>query len=204
MRQPNSVGFIVELPAHSAPRMRAAVQLAGLSLLACAVAAPQIAIAIEALSRAEMRASLAAQPLVACELAIALQFWIALFIWPMSLLYRALTCRRWTAIRDRTVFVSESRGRSILAWSQPLSAYAGISHRIRSSHSGIRHEAWLEHPNKTWSLPIMVAEHISETDLACICEALELPRLSRTGTAKARSQTPQCPAPSLEFVEVPA
>jgi hypothetical protein len=48
------------------------------------------------------------------------------------------------------------------AWVEPLSAYVGVAHRVRTSLSGVRHELVLVHQNPSKSLILRSSPQISQ------------------------------------------
>jgi hypothetical protein len=149
-----------------------------LSVLAAAVVLPQIALAGYALSSPEFRVAILAQPVVSLQLAIALVFWIGLFAWPLHALYGRLTWRRTVEITDETVAVADLLAFGGSNWTAPLASYRGIAHHIRSSLSGNRHELVLVHPDPKRSVLLMVAEHLSDTDVTRMTHLLRLPQVA--------------------------
>lgn len=149
-----------------------------MGLLASLVIVPQVAIAIYAIASPSIRATLAAQPVVALEFAVAFAFWVALVCWPLKNLLFALLSRRTVEIDETEVRVLDQTPFSTTVRCAPLLAYEGIAHHVRSSLSGLRHEAILVHPKRSRSLILYVAEHISDKEISVLCATLGMPRVA--------------------------
>lgn len=156
----------------------AACRLALLTGLALIVVSPQLAVALEALSNPEIRSIIASRPIIAFELLLALLFWFGLLAWPAYRLYQRLRTQRSIAISGESIRVEVRRGQTREIWSQPLAAYAGIAHYVRSSVSGTRHEVVLEHQRPERTVLLLSAEHITQAEISRISEALELPQIA--------------------------
>ena len=155
-----------------------AIHLAFLTVLAAAVVLPQIGVAAYALQSPDIRQAIMAKPLVACELAIALAFWIALFAWPLKALVQRLAWRRSIEISSDTVSIADDRTFASGVWSAPLHTYKGVAHHIRASLSGNRHELVLVHPDADRSVLLMTADSISDTDIARMARLLGMPQVA--------------------------
>ena len=98
--------------------------------------------------------------------------WTALFGWPIV--------RRTMRIgQSRSISISHGRvrvedlgltGRS--KWNEPLAAYSGIAHHVRSSLSGTRHELLLIHPDPARSLLLRAASSISQEEIDALTHLL--------------------------------
>ena len=96
------------------------MSLAGLTALATAVVAPQLALASYALASPSIRQAILEQPVVVFQLAIALAFWISLFAWPLKTLVARATHSRNVQITSEFVAVAEVRAFSSSQWNEPL------------------------------------------------------------------------------------
>lgn len=143
--------------------------------LAALIVAPQLAFAVYAVASSEVRSAMAAQPLIAIELALALAFWAALIVWPLRNMLLALFSDRFVDIRDGEVQVVDRTLFSKTFWRLPLTAFEGIAVRVRSSLSGARQEAVLVHADRNRSIILMVAEHIGRREVEELSRLLSLP-----------------------------
>jgi hypothetical protein len=162
----------------AAKRSSNIVHIGLLSCLAALVVVPQLALAAHALAIPDIRALILDRPLMAFELATAVSFWIAMFAWPLRRLYHRLTWRRDVEITGLNVAVRDERAFSGKVWSAPLASYKGIAHNVRTSLSTTRHELVLVHPEPDRSVLLLIAEHISESDIARMSQLLGLPHVS--------------------------
>lgn len=172
---------------QTAPRAANAVHLSLMSLLAGLIVLPQIAFAIYVLTSPQLRSVIAGQPLIALQLAVALIVWIALFALPLSGLFARLTWRRSVEITPEHVAVSDDGAFGTTNWTAPLASYRGVAHHIRSSLSGNRHELILVHPDPHHSVLLLVAEHISETDIARMANLLRMPQIPASELYRVRN-----------------
>jgi hypothetical protein len=163
--------------AQTSKRWSEVIRLALLAGLAGVIVLPQIALALYALSNPETRALILDRPLMTAELATALVFWIGLFAWPLRRLHARVNGRRNVEISRLSVTVRDEKLMKTETWSAPLATYTGISHRVRASLSGSRHELILVHPDKSRSVLLMVSEHISEADIQRFTRLLGLPQI---------------------------
>jgi hypothetical protein len=162
------------------PRLSRLPGLALMSALAAAVIGPQIALALTAIASPEIRAILENQPSVAIELALAFVFWTALVCLPLRSMLAAILCRRQVSIADGMIEVVDIAPFSRKTWRAPLASFDGIAHHVRSSLSGVRHEAILVHPDTRRNVILMVAAQIGDPELRELGQVLGLPRVSAT------------------------
>lgn len=166
-------------------RVSSILRFTALSALAAAVVGPQLVLAIHAMANDEVRAQIMAQPLVAVELTLAFAFWIGLFGWPLKRLLDRVNGQRDVEITPENVAVRDDRVLGLEQWTAPLADYTGITHRIRSSLSGTRHELILVHPDPERSVLLMVAEHILDRDIHQFAHLLGRPILAAPTGVKA-------------------
>lgn len=112
------------------------------------------------------RAVLAARPLVGVQLLAGLLVLACIFGWPLAVLARRSLARRRVTIGNGTVHSEAVGSFRKTSWTEPLAAYAGVTHRVRTSLSGVRHELVLVHRRPSRSVillsgPTVEAEAIS-------------------------------------------
>ena len=76
------------------------------------------------------------------------------------------------------------------AWNEPLTAYRGVAHHIRTSLSGAQHEIVLVHPDASKSIVLTTADRIGQPQvdaMAALLNVCEVP--ARTLYQSRRSQT---------------
>jgi hypothetical protein len=159
------------------PGLRWIGALAGVVLVA-----PQIGLAAYAIGSADIRATLFARPFIAVEFALACIFWIALMFWPLRAVMTALLRHRSVEIRGPDVTVVDETPFSTRLWRMPLATYEGISVRLLPSLRGRRFRVVLVHPDTCRSVILMVAERVGDREVAELCRALRLPRLTDDGS----------------------
>lgn len=100
--------------------------------------------------------------LLACAALLA----IGLFGWG---LVRVMSChqhQREVSFARTDIHVTDRTGARSTQWCEPISAYRGVAHRVRTSLSGSRHELWLVHADKKKSFPLTIATMLGETEIA--------------------------------------
>jgi hypothetical protein len=162
---------------QSNPKLSRLPGLVLMTALAAIIVLPQIALAAYAVASSEVRSALIDQPLVALQLAAALALWVALVCWPLRNILMSLLSDRLVDIRNGDVTVIDKTPFSTVTWQMPLATYEGVALHIRSSLSGIRHEAILVHPNRSRSVILMVAQCIGEREILEVCRVLQLPNI---------------------------
>lgn len=169
-----------------AARTANALHFSLMSMLAGAIVLPQIAIAAYVILSPELRSVIANQPMIALQLAVALTFWIALFAWPLSALFARLTWRRTVEITPDNVAVVDDLAFGKSNWTAPLTSYKGVAHHIRSSLSGNRHELVLVHSEPRHSVLLLVADHLTDADVARMAALLRLPQVQASELYRVR------------------
>ena len=176
-------GNLYQLPLklkQSNPTLPRLPGLVLMSVLAIAVVGPQIALAAFAIASSEVRGALEEQPGVALELALAFACWTALICLPLRNMLAAILCHRHVDIANGAIEVVDSTPFSRRSWRSPVAAFDGIAHHVRSSLSGVRHEAILIHPDRRRNVVLMVAAQIGDPQLRELGRLLGLPHLSPT------------------------
>jgi len=106
------------------------------------------------------RAVLTARPMVGVSLLSGLLVLAGIFGWPLAVLARRALGRRRVTIGGGTVHLEAAGLFGKSSWTEPLAAYAGLTHRVRTSLSGVRHELVLVHPNPSRSIILLSAPQI--------------------------------------------
>ena len=99
------------------------------------------------------------------QLGLALVLWALVFVLPLAKRTQQLGKSRTISISDKHVNVTDHGVFGNKTWVQPLSAYRGIAHHVRSSLSGTRHELLLIHPDPACSLLLRAADNIGQTEI---------------------------------------
>ncbi len=178
-------GAMYQLPItlrRSEPKIAKLPGLLLMATLAALIVLPQIGLAVYAVASPELRAVLVANPIAAVELAIALVFWAALVCWPLRNIVIAMASDRIIDIRNGDVMVVDRTPFSTLGWRMPLSTYAGVSVKIRTSLSSVVRDVILVHPDASRSVTLATAEQVGQGEILELCRILGLPLL-RTDAA---------------------
>lgn len=127
-----------------------------------ALMAPFWLVVVQLASDPAARAVLAGRPLIGVQLLVGLLVLAWIFGWPLVHLARRGLDRRRVTI-DGTWVRSDAIG--LLgkpSWAEPLAHYAGVTHRVRTSLSGVRHELVLVHRRPSRSLVLQSASQIPQ------------------------------------------
>lgn len=98
-------------------------------------------------------------------LAAALAVWLVVFAWPIAVRAARSGLTRCVEIADGEVHVIDTGLFGTESWTQPLAAYHGLTHRVRSSLSGVRHELILIHPISSRNILVRVAPRIAQHEI---------------------------------------
>ena len=186
---------------QSTERWSEIIRLVLLATLAGVIVLPQIALTVYALANPETRSLILKRPLMTAELTVAMAFWIGLFAWPLRRLLARVNGRRKVEISRAIVAVRDEKLLGTKTWMAPLSAYKGITHRVRASLSGSRHELVLVHPDASRSVLLMVSEYISDAEIQRFAHLLGMPQIparqvnGATKSAKFFDQHRPAPSP---------
>ncbi|MFV0297988.1 MAG: hypothetical protein ACK5JT_17930 [Hyphomicrobiaceae bacterium] len=123
-------------------------------------------------------ALLADRPLAALQVAFGSALWMFLFGVPAITNLRRLRQHRRIEIVDGVVQVEE-RGflGTTTRWSATISSFEGISHHIRASLSGLKHEVVLVNTNPHRSLTLKIGERVEQADIDTLKALLGLPEV---------------------------
>ncbi len=162
---------------RSEPKIAKLPGLLLMATLAALIVVPQIGLAVYAVASPDLRAVLVANPIAAVELAIALVFWAALVCWPLRNIVIAMASDRIIDIRNGDVMVVDRTPFSTQGWRMPLSTYAGVSVKIRTSLSSVVRDVVLVHPEASRSVTLATAEQVGQGEILELCRILGLPLL---------------------------
>lgn len=156
----------------------AIAQAAVLLPLIVAVVVPSTMLAAEAVANPAIWDRLSTSPVNALGALVGVGIWLAMFGIPS---WRAMQRLGWILdieIKDRTVAVRERSLLGTRSWHCPLEQFEGISHHVRTSLSGTRHELVLIHPERERSLLVHMAETISKNETDAFAQRFGLATLS--------------------------
>jgi hypothetical protein len=179
---------VFPLTFEQAPEGSARFVLLALLLPAlAALMAPFWLIVAQLASDASARAVVAARPLAAVQLLGGFAVLVVMFGWPLAHLARGVRRRRIITINAGKVHSLESGFFGTRAWVEPLSAYAGIAHRVRTTLSGVRHELVLVHQKPSRTLILRSSPQISQE---AVVTAAQLFALAEIPSREAASLAP--------------
>jgi hypothetical protein len=163
------------------------VLLAVLIPLLAALLAPFWLVVVQLASDPTARAILAARPLVGVQLLVGLLVLGSIFGWPLVMLTRRALGRGRVTIGNGTVR-SEAVGLfGKRSWTEPLAGYAGLTQRVRTSLSGVRHELVLVHRRPSRSVILLSGPEVPPETVAA---AARLFALAEIPSREAASVTP--------------
>ncbi|MFN3868080.1 MAG: hypothetical protein ACK4MF_03315 [Hyphomicrobiaceae bacterium] len=137
----------------------------------------------------------------AIQIALGLALASALVGWPLYLNTRRIGRRRDVTIDARQVSVSEFSPAGKTDWSEPLSAYLGIAHHLRTTQAGPRHELILVHRDPRRHVIVACAERLTRADIERA--ALQLGVAEVPAAALYRLPEIAIPRPSLRRQRTP-
>lgn len=184
---------------QASSRLRPLLVLALLVPVAMGVLAPLLLIAHHVAAAPQGLAMVAERPVSALQIVLGFAFSAALVGWPLSRVIARLNHSRSVVIDRNSVRVTD---RSVIGdrhWSEPLAAYFGVAHHIRTTHSITRHELMLVHADPRRHVLVMVADRISKAEVEAVAARLGVAEVSPRLLygAMLRSETTPRPAPKV-------
>jgi hypothetical protein len=140
-----------------------------------------------------LRLAMAGRPAALFQILCGLAFWAVLLGWPIKRLFDGLTNTRKVYIDNGAINVTDTGIWGTRDWQAPLSTFAGIAHHVRASHSGVRHELILVHPNRRKSVLLAMANRMQQSEVDRAVDMLGLPEVPASAVYRSR------PTKTLEF-----
>lgn len=122
-------------------------------------------------------AAVAGQPVAAIQVLVGFLLWAGLLAIPLGQAIRRMGARRSVEIDRREVRVVDQGLVGGRRWSEPLAAYRGIAHHVRTSMSGVRHELVLVHADPSRNVLLAFHNRISLDTLEKAKALLGLPEV---------------------------
>jgi len=138
------------------------VLLALLAPLLAALLTPFWLIGSQLIVDPTARAVVADRPMIAMELGLGLAVLAWMFGWPLFHLARTALLRRRITIENNLIRAEQTGLFGTRAWAEPLADYAGVTHRVRTSHSGVHHDLVLVHRRPSRSVLLLSQAKISQ------------------------------------------
>lgn len=132
----------------------------------------------EAMSKPEAVSRALAQPLTTVQIVLGMLMVSALLLVPARRLVAGIGRAGIVEIDGNVVQVAEKGLLSARKFSEPLDAYRGIAHRIRTSVSGIHHELVLVHPDARRDVVIALDGMDASMTPAAVIARLGLPEIT--------------------------
>ena len=159
-----------------------------LAVSGAALLAPFALVAALLASDAAAREILAAHPAVGVQLALGLLALVGLFLVPLALLTRRAFERREILIDGAFVHAREPGVFGARCWREPVEAYDGLAHRVRSSLSGTSHELVLVHPRADRSVIVFSGAKLLEAEAEFIARSARFAEIRSRETPSVRAQ----------------
>lgn len=143
-----------------------------------AVAVPLALLGAHAMAEPAPFTMLAEHPMEAVQISLGLMLWCALFVWPLRMVLARAGAERVIDITADTVRVTERGPFRSATWAEPLGAYRGIAHYVRTSLSGVRHEMILVHADPRRHVLLAAAPTMPQSLLTRTASLLDLPEIA--------------------------
>ena len=124
------------------------------------------------------RLAVAERPLAAAQVILASLALGVLVGWPLVRLLRSAAGRRTIRIAGGHVTVKDAHPFGRTSWTEALSSYTGLAHRVVTSLSGVRHELLLIHPDHRRTLLIWAAPRLAQEDVTEVAKLLNVAEIS--------------------------
>lgn len=167
--RPRALPLSLEL---SGPRLGPWVMTLLLVPLATLALSPFALLAAHALEDGGARAAILSRPLATLQLGLGFLVLLAVMALALSRALAGIGRRRTIDIADGVVRVSDRTLLRRRQWSAPLAEFIGLTHHIRATLSGARHELILVHPERSRSLLLHIAPRLTRSEVAATAAAL--------------------------------
>lgn len=130
---------------------------------------------VQAAAAPAARAIVFQQPVLTLQILAAIAFLAVLLGLPLKRLLGRLSVRRTVDIDTAMVTVTEGKNFRSWTWTAPLNTFTGITHHVRASLSGTRHELILVHPEREKSVLVAVCNRMLQEDIDRVATLLGQP-----------------------------
>lgn len=134
--------------------------------LAALILVPFVMLAGHLAAHVEARDALVAHPAAALQIALGMSLVTILVGWPLRALVDRAGGERIVEIDDSDVTVTDLGALRRRTWRMPLKEFLGLTHHVRTTHSGPRHELILVHPNRRRSILVALADRMTDTEVS--------------------------------------
>ncbi len=118
--------------------------------------------------------TIAQHPATAIQLGLALAIGIGFVAVPMKRLVRRARAPRRIVVCDQTVVATDRWLADGGGWSEPLAAYKGVAHHVRTTLSGAHHEIVLIHEEASKSVVLHMADRIAQPQVDAVAALLNV------------------------------
>ncbi len=134
---------------------------------------------------------IAQHPAIAIQLGLAFAIGIGFVAFPLRRLSRRALAPRRIVISEREVRASDLWLADGRGWSEPLAAYKGVAHHIRTTLSGSQHEIVLIHDQASKSVVLHIADQIGQTQVDALAALLNVSEISAREMYRGRASRPE-------------
>jgi hypothetical protein len=164
--------------AQTPSRLGSVLKLMILLPASIALLAPFVLVGAHLINNPATRAVLSEQPQTGVMLMIGLAFWVVLLGWPLHRLVGSVARLRTVSIFNGSVQVADSDVFGEDKWREPVAAFAGLAHNVRTTLSGVRHELVLVHGDREKSVMLAMAPRFAQSDIDALCRLLTVGEVS--------------------------
>ena len=165
---------------RSRSRAGAVLEVLLVAPLAIALGVPAILLLTYALVEPELLAIVADRPRAAMQVGFGLATWTALVMYPLRRSLRRLYGSRTIAVDRDWIRVEERTLWGCRTWVAPIASYCGVTHHVRTTLSGLRHELILVHDDPRRDVIVASADQISQATLEGTKALLGVPEVPAT------------------------
>lgn len=158
-----------------------------------------ILVASQALSEPEALSLALARPMATLQIVAGLLLLATLMLIPVRRLVSHVGRTGLIEIDGHIVHVRETGFLAARSFAEPLAAYEGAAHRIRTTISGVQHEVILVHPDARRDVVLALDAVKPGMTAAAMMARLDLPEVALAEIPRVR-RTDRAPAHSLDLV----
>lgn len=183
---------------HAPSRLMALLMSGLIASVLMSLLAVAISVTRDVAADPAARAIVEARPVSAIMPALGAAIIMAALSWALAKLIRAATDAKSIVISNGFVAVAERTLFATRSWHQPIDAYQGLAHRVRSTLSGPRHEILLVHPDPRLTIRLAEEVKFSASEMARLHESLGLAEISSREAPKEARIAVRSPASAPE------
>lgn len=120
------------------------------------------------------RSSFARQPAAALQVAFGISLIFLMISRPLRILVDRIGRRRIVDIDQDGVSVTDVGRFGHRSWQKPLTDYLGLTHHIRTTNAGARHELILVHSDRSANILLALSPRMTDKDVASLASRLNV------------------------------